>query len=338
MAPQTYKSSELVAAVMLASLVQAALVVLLVTAGGGRSLQAKEEDVPREVPIAVKPVIDDVPLLKLGSKQKPRLPQMWQPKPKPKPRYEDKSAPSPLAEKKPEKLPENEVAKADEKPAPEDAELAKKVDEDIPDDLTTDEKEPEMAEEGAADGVAEGTETDPLKAFVVNQYRMKIIAWFKAGFVVPTDQLDCDTLAGLNTKVVAQVGSDRSLVGYTINGPSGNGVFDARVKSHMDRKVGGQLPPPPPKYSDILEATVHLNFSGKTNTCKSASPSAPKRDSESTRDHGGDDPPSSVGEGSAKPGKERAPANEAEERAPSQAPSEPVPGPDGPGGELQQEG
>ncbi len=323
---------------MLASLVQAALAVLLITAGGGRSLQAKEEDVPREVVIAVKPVIDDVPLLKLGSKQKPRLPQMWQAKPKAKPRYEDKSAPSPLAEKQPEKLPENEVAKADEKPAPEDAELAKKVDEDIPDDLTTDEEEPEMAEEGAADGVAEGTETDPLKAFVVNQYRMKIIAWFKAGFVVPTDQLDCDTLAGLNTKVVAQVGSDRSLAGYSINGPSGNGVFDARVKSHMDRKVGGQLPPPPPKYSDILEATVHLNFSGKTNSCKSSSPSAPKRGSESPSDPGNEGPPSTVGEGSPEPGSEGAAADDAEEMVPSPAPSAPVPDPERPGGELQQEG
>lgn len=324
MAPQTYKSSELVAAVTLASLVQAALVVLLVTAGGGRSLQAKEEEVAREVPIAVNPVIDDLPLLKLGSKQKPRLPQMWQPKPKPKPRYEDKSAPSPVAEKEPEKLPENEVAKGDEKPAPEDAELAKKVDEDIPEDVTTDDEELEMAEEGAEDGVAEGTETDPLKAFVVNQYRMKIIAWFKAGFIVPTDQLDCDTLAGLNTKVVAQVGPDRSLAGYAVSGPSGNAVFDGRVKSHMDRKVGGQLPPPPPKYSDILEATVHLNFSGKTNSCKSSKPSAPKQDSDSPGERADEEPPSSVGEGSPSPSEEE-PGERAEEMAPSDGPVEPTP-------------
>lgn len=263
---------------MLALVVEGALAALLATAGAAGSIKPEEEKREEAVPIQVLPVIDDVPLLKLGSKpREQQLPQMWR-KPKPQRRYEDKSAPTVDAKKELDKLPENEVAKGKELAAPEDAELAKKVDEDIPEEEKP--EEANLPNEGAEDGVKDGTETDPLKAFVVSQYRVKIIAWFKAGFTLP--EMDEATMCGLLTRIRATVGSDRSVSGYTLQ-PSGNATFDARVKAHMDRKVGQQLPPPPPNYADILESIVTPTFSGETPGCKNKKPrTAPAADSPDT--------------------------------------------------------
>ena len=282
-----FKSTEVAIAAGFALLVEGALAALLIWANASGSLTpAKEPDV-KEVSIAVKPVIDDLPLLKLGSKKKARLPDMWN-KPKPKPRYEDKTAASTKAEKKLEKPVEKELQKAD-KPVPpdEEAELAKKVDEEIPEE-EPDKDDPQLAEEGAADGVKEGTEADPLKAFVISQYRMKVIAWFKAGFSPP------DNACEANMTVRAQLGPDRSVIGYTIGSPSGNPAFDARVKGHMDKKVGGQVPPPPPKYADILDAVINLRFSGKTSACKKST--TPKGGSQSPSEESEETPPTSIGE------------------------------------------
>lgn len=288
-----FSSGEWMAAIVFALITEAILGVILVTAGAAGSIKPEEENAELETPIQVLPVIDDVPLLKLGSKKESQLPQMWR-KPKPKRRYEDKSAPAVDAKKELDKLPENEVAKGKEVAAPEDAELAKKVDEDIPEEENP--EETPQPNEGAEDGVKEGTETDPLKAFVVSQYRMKIIAWFKAGFVLP--EMDEATMCGLLTRVRATVGSDRSVTGYTLQ-PSGNAAFDARVRSHMDKKVGQPLPPPPPNYNDILESIVTPTFSGETKGCKNKKPSAAAP--------GGDSPPS---EGEA-PTPQEAPAEDA---------------------------
>lgn len=293
-------------ALTLALLTEGALGVLLATAGAAGTVRSEDDKAREEVPIKVLPVIDDVPLLKLGSKPREnQLPQMWR-KPKPKRRYEDKSAPNVDAKKELDKLPENEVAKGKELAAPEDAELAKKVDEDIPEE--DDPEEANLPNEGAEDGVKDGTETDPLKAFVVSQYRVKIIAWFKAGFVLP--DLDAAVMCHLLTRVRATVGSDRSVTGYTMQ-PSGNATFDARVRAHMDKKVGQQLPPPPPNYHDILESIVTPTFSGETPGCKNKKPrSAP----------GGDSPPS---EGDA-PTPQEAPAEQAAPRE-QQAPPDNAP-------------
>lgn len=281
-----FKSTEVAVAAGFALLVEGALAALLIWANASASLTPEQEPEVKEVPIAVKPVLDELPLLKLGSKQKARLPDMWT-KPKPKPRYEDKTAASTKAEKKLEKPVEKELQKADKAvPPDEEAELAKKVDEEVPEE-EPEENEPQLAEEGAADGIKEGTEADPLKAFVISQYRMKVIAWFKAGFSPPNNTCDAEM------SVSAQLGPDRSVIGYTIGSPSGNPAFDASVKAHMDRKVGGQVPPPPPKYADILNAVINLRFSGKTSACKSTTP--PKGGSQEPSDQE-ETPPTSLDE------------------------------------------
>lgn len=273
-----FSSTEWATAIVLALLTELGLGLLLVSAGKTGTVHAQQEVVPKEMPIEVLPVLDDIPLLKQGSKpQKSKLPDMWR-KPKPKKRYEDKSAPSTKAEKdlkKLEKLPENELAKPDEDPAPKDAELVKKIDEDIPEEENP--KEANLPTEGGEDGVKEGTETDPLKALVVSQYRVKLQAWFRAGFAYPSSEIPLQVLCGLRTKINVTVASDRSVASYSVSAPSGNSIFDSRVKAHMDRKVGQQLPPPPPKYPDILEKILQTNFSGKSDQCKniSSSPKSP---------------------------------------------------------------
>ena len=60
---------------------------------------------------------------------------------------------------------------------------------------------------------------------------------------------------------------DRTVTGYSMQ-PSGNAAFDAKVRAHMDTKVGRQLPPPPPKYPELGENIVRPKFGGENAACK----------------------------------------------------------------------
>lgn len=253
---------EVGAAVLFALVLECGFFVLLVVAGSNRAeIQAKDEQLKREVPIAVKPVLDELPLLKLGGKRvRAKLPDMWK-KQAPVKRYKAASAPSPKAGKTPDAIPTTEVTDA-EAPPP-DAELAKEVDPELL-DATPDSEVPNLDEEGAADGVKEGTEADPLKARAADLYRIKITAWFNARFRPPADQIPCEELKGLSAAVSANVGPDRSVVGFSLSRPSGNPIFDAKVNATMAGTVGQVLPPPPPLYPDILGGTVFPVFSGKS--------------------------------------------------------------------------
>ncbi|HSC89971.1 MAG TPA: TonB C-terminal domain-containing protein [Polyangiaceae bacterium] len=245
---------------------QAAFFALLIWAGKNDSrIAAKEEPKPQLVPIAVKPVLDDLPLLKLGSKQKAKLPDMWKKQP-PIKRYEDRAAPSSKADDQVKPIdPEKKLADKDHEAPPEDAEIAKQVDTKLEDA----EQKPEnaMTEEGAADGVKEGTETDPLKARAIDQYKAKLAAWFNSRFKPPEDAIPCEELIKLGTSVSVRVGSDRSVAGFSITSPSGNAVFDAKVQSTLQNLVGQELPPPPPLYPDILESTLYPRLSGAGRKC-----------------------------------------------------------------------
>jgi outer membrane biosynthesis protein TonB len=260
---RSFLPSELVLAAGLAVIIEGGLFILLVTASNKAHITAKEDPADKVIPIEVKPVLDEMPpLLKLGSKKmRAKLPDMWAKKP-PIKRFEAGSAPSPKAEATKEKIPETPVVKKDKEAPPPDAAIAKKVDE----QPKTDEpppKEQNLAEEGHEDGVKEGTETDPLKAFAVGQYRIKISGWFNARFKRPTsNDIPCDELKKLRSSVVATISGERTVSGYTITKPSGNAIFDERVKSTMDAIVGGgaELPPPPPNYSDILGTSISTAF------------------------------------------------------------------------------
>lgn len=269
MKPAAFSPGQVVGALSLASLVQAGLVLSMVLARvvGGETLQ--REPPPREMRIAVKPMLD-APLLKKGTQtpaaSPPKLPDMWKP-PEPKPRVESKPAPT-VQPKKPSENADPKPNKPDEKPVPETPQ-ARRVDDMVKkmQREAEDQSEPQQTEKGGEDGVKEGTETDPLKARAVDQYSAKLINWFRQGFSVPVDEIDCDTLVGLEAKVTARIGPNREVTGYTMKS-SGNQVFDERVRAAMEMHVGQSVPPPPPNYPNLLEPTVFPTFQGKNEKCK----------------------------------------------------------------------
>lgn len=226
-----------------------------------------------ELPIAVQPVMDELPLLKLGGKKvKPRLPDMWKPPPEPviEKTYEAKSKPSEKAEKAVEAIPDAGVAIGDAEAPPPDAKIVAKADE-LPDEVDAGEKpkDPEVEGEGDPSGVKEGTEADPLKARAVNQYRARLIGWFLSRFNAPNkNEIPCAQLKSLSARATANIGGGGTVSGYSISGPSGNSLFDARVKAALDSSVGQSVPPPPSNYPDLLEPTVFLNFRSSAKGCQ----------------------------------------------------------------------
>ncbi len=269
MTARAFSSGEIGFAIGGAFLVQAAFFTLLAIYGDSRGMVRKEPP-PQvdEIPIAVTPMLDELPLLKLGTKnpKKSRLPDIWKKRaPRPVKRYEERSAPSEEAVDDPEEIPESELADKEHEAPPEDAEIVKELEQELEDDEEPPE-ESELTEEGAEDGSEDGTETDPLKARQIDLYRMKIASWFASRFSPPA--LPCEVLVTLSTSAVVQVGGDRSIVGFTITAPSGNGEFDSKVRGTLQALQGSQLPPPPPLYPDILGSTVSTAFRGNRADCK----------------------------------------------------------------------
>ncbi len=266
-----FSQREIVLAALLGSLIEFALLFGVVWAGNTtveiRQEAEKEEEL---VPIEVMPVLDEVPLLKLGSKKdiaKPKLPDIWQKRaPVPVRRLEERSAPSEKAKDDPEEIPKSELADAKHKAPTEDDEIVKKANEMLDDD-TEPEKLPELSEEGVEDGSEHGTETDPLKGRAVDLYRSKILGWFNARFRPPQGEIPCEELKKLSAGVAVHVGGDRTISSFQVTAPSGNGTFDAKVQSTLANLVGQQLPPPPPLYPDLLESVVYPRLSGAGVSC-----------------------------------------------------------------------
>jgi hypothetical protein len=259
-AARSFLPSEFVLATGLAIIIESGLFILIVTATNRTHIHAQEEKAEEAMPIEVKPVLDELPLLKLGSKKRAKLPDMWVKKP-PIKRYEATSAPTPKAPEKVDKLPDTPLTKPSAEAPPPDAAIAKKVDPTIP-KTDAGPSKAKLANEGSEDGVKEGTETDPLKAFAVSQYRMKISGWFNARFKKPTEQIPCDVLKKLRASASVNVSGSRTVSGYSLAKASGNEIFDARVKATLDGIVSGgaELPPPPPNYPDILGTSLSVAF------------------------------------------------------------------------------
>jgi hypothetical protein len=106
-----------------------------------------------------------------------------------------------------------------------------------------------------------------LKARAVSAYRAKIISWFVSRFHAPTE-IPCEELKKLRASVQVQIGGDRSVGPYTLTKPSGNSVFDAKVRATLDGVRGEELPPPPPLYPDILSTAELFTFSGQGAKCE----------------------------------------------------------------------
>jgi hypothetical protein len=256
-----FAPQEILLAVLLAGAMEMGLFLLFIVAGeNAMKVKAAAPVEPPAMPIKVMPVLDDAPLLKLGGKKvKTRLPEMWKKNP-PVQRFQESSAPSPHAAKTPDSLPTSQLAKPDAEAPPPDAEVAKEVDQTLLD--AGPDAAPTVEGEGTADGVKEGTEADPLKARALSQYQSKIRAWFNARFSQPTE-IPCEELKKLSAGVVANVGGDRTVAGFSVARASGNAVFDGKVQATMQGTIGQGLPPPPPLYPDILGTSVSLRFSGQ---------------------------------------------------------------------------
>lgn len=257
----SFNPGEVLIAFAGAGVIQTAFVIMLVIAGRTTGeIKAKQELLPPEVPIAVKPVMDELPLLKLGGRKRAKLPDMWKKQaPIPVEQMADEtSAPSDKAKDDPAEIPTTPLATADAQAPATDAEVAQ-VDTDA---ASTSDAESPVAGEGHKDGVKEGTETDPLKAAAFSQYRSKLIGWFNSKFQLPSE-IPCEELKKLNSSVSASVSPDGTVTGFSVGKASGNGVFDGRVQSAMQSAVGQQVPPPPPLYPELQQSNVSLSFQGR---------------------------------------------------------------------------
>jgi hypothetical protein len=251
MSIRPFTQQELWLAVILAGSFECGFFALLITAGTNRAnVRHLEAPVPSETPIAVKPVLDDVPLLKLGGKKmRPKLPELWKKNP-PVQRFEATSAPSPHAPMTPDAIPSSPLAHKDAgPPPPPDAAVAKQVDQVLLDAGPPPKESQQAQGEGVQDGVKEGTETDPLKGRAISQYKQLVIAWFNAKWHPP--DLPCDVMKGLTVAGMPTWGPDRTVLGISAVRMSGNAVFDEAAKNTWANVIGQQIPPPPPLYSDI---------------------------------------------------------------------------------------
>ncbi len=278
-AEPVYKAREVALAALLAFLAESAVLLLWIYGGAGDvNVNAAAFEAPKEVPIKVNPVMDELPLLKLGGKKKAKLPDMWK-KQAPVQRFEESSAPSAKADKNPATLPSSKLTPLDASAPPPDAETAKQVDQQLTD--AAPDAAPTVEGEGTADGVKEGTEADPLKARAISAYHAKLQSWFNARFRPPSEGAPCAELKKLGASVSVSVSGDRTVAGYTLGRPSGNGAFDASVRGMLDGARGEQLPPPPPLYPDILGQSLAIRLSGQKANCNET-PSAPSQPTQPT--------------------------------------------------------
>jgi hypothetical protein len=200
------------------------------------------------------------PVLKLGSKNPEKMPSKWQrQRPTAKKAAPEAALPSTRAEKTPDAIPTASVPDAAVAPVEVDASHAETPNLTAPEDAGT--AAPVASTEGAAQGAANGTETDPLKARAADMYRAQLAAWFASHFHI-RGKVPFDTLKGLHAAATVSVTSDRKVGGFTVDRPSGDGTFDSEVRSTLEQiqSSGVELPAPPPMYPDILRSTLPVGF------------------------------------------------------------------------------
>jgi hypothetical protein len=113
---------------------------------------------------------------------------------------------------------------------------------------------------GAANGSADGTEVDPLKARAADTYRGQLASWFASRFAI-RGKVPFETLKTLHATATIQTG-DRRVTGFSMIESSGNAVFDDEVRALLSgiQSSGLDLPAPPPAYPDMLSSSVTVSF------------------------------------------------------------------------------
>lgn len=244
MIARAFPLSDWVLAGAVALFTQAAFVLMLARGEAKPVVGAVSDDNAKPVSVSIVPVVDELPLLKLGGKPA-SLPDMWM---KPKAvKQTGEATPS---------------TKADTEHAP-----TTKSDAGVSDGASIDpiagdaSSDPNAAEAGSAAGSAKGTETDPLKAHAIDQYKAQIDAWFSARFNI-RGKIPFDKLKTLRATVVVDVTPDRKVGGYDVVKGSGDDTFDDQLYRDMAKVQvsGAVLPPPPENYPDILGTKLRLVF------------------------------------------------------------------------------
>lgn len=257
--------SEIAIAIGVALLVQGGAAVALRMADLDKHADTPLIDKGAATPVRVIPVMDeDLPLLKLGSKKKYKLPDKWNKSP-PKPLVEQKAFVSPKADKTEAGIPDKEVKVADAgtEPIPPDADVAKKVDVEVTESSDAGAAQASNDTEGHESGSKEGTETDPLKARAVDQWRSRIAGWFQRGFSCGDLGLEDDELKKLRVGVSVQLSGDGTVTGYSLGGSSGRPEVDAKARARMDAAKGNAIPPKPENYPDIMLTQISITLACK---------------------------------------------------------------------------
>jgi TonB C terminal len=262
-----FRPRDVAFALLVALSVQAGAAVAISMADLAAPAAAPEIDKGPSVPVKVVPVLDlDTPLLKLGGKRdKLKLPDRWV-RQTPKPRVEEKAFVSPKAGKTEQDIPPREmkIADAGTEPPPPDAEVAKQVDTEIKPDTDAGQVA-NVDQEGHQDGVAEGTEADPLKARAVDLYLARIAGWFSSRFRVSGSGLPAEELAKHRPRAVIVL-SEGKMLSYTLT-PSGNAAFDEAARAVLEGAKGQALPPPPENYPDLGQKQISVSFVCREHTC-----------------------------------------------------------------------
>jgi len=107
-------------------------------------------------------------------------------------------------------------------------------------------------------GVADGGTSGPPRG-IVNRYRAMLAGWFVSRFRIK-GMIPFATLKSLHGHAVAQM-SGRSVTGFNVSGPSGNGTFDSQMNAALQSAVGQLVPKPPDEYPELLTPTIDLDFS-----------------------------------------------------------------------------
>lgn len=247
--PRVYPRRDIALAIGVAITVQSAFIVLLARGEPKEVLVDLSDDNVKPVSVAITPVPDDLPLLKLGGKKQPgKLPDMWL-KPKASQKKADGEA-TPSTKADTEHAPET---KGDAGPATDAQSL-----DPVAGDASSD---PVAQNEGSAAGSKTGTEVDPLKAHAVDQYRAQLDGWFSARFNI-RGKVPWDKLKNLRATVVIDVTPDRKVGGYDVIAGSGDDTFDDQLYRDLAKVQvsGAVLPPPPENYPDILGTKLRLSF------------------------------------------------------------------------------
>lgn len=216
--------------------------------------------------VDLEPVPELAPALKLGGTWDPtKLPDRWV-KQAPRARAAAAAA-SPANESAGEDGPRPHVSEVDAGaaiPPPPDAEVAKSVETTIPA-----ESEVPIANvpvKGHADGIADGTETDPLEARAVDIYRDRIRAWFSQRFRVSGSGLGPEEITRYRVAATIELSSGRTVTSYVIT-PSGHAAFDAAARAALEGARGKEIPPPPENYPNIVQPRISLTFTCTPERC-----------------------------------------------------------------------